>query len=117
LDFPHDNDGTTFKSIIEYTYPESHAISGVAYTDTNANNQLDGGDFRAGNQTITLTADLAQPIDLVGGGNQFCARLDDGRATCWGRRGDAWRWGSAERRAHRDRRLARCTRGVQRHQH
>ncbi|MFN5927392.1 MAG: RCC1 domain-containing protein, partial [Roseiflexaceae bacterium] len=81
-----------YKSIIEYTYPESHAISGVAYTDTNANNQLDSGDFLASNQTITLTADLAQPIDLVGGGNQFCARLDDGRATCWGRRGDAWRW-------------------------
>jgi alpha-tubulin suppressor-like RCC1 family protein len=82
----------TIKSIIEYTYPESHAISGVAYTDTNANSQLDSGDLRAGSQPITLTADLAQPIDLVGGGNQFCARLDDGRATCWGRRGDTWRW-------------------------
>jgi len=67
-------------------------FSGVAYTDTNSNNQLDGGDFRAANQTITLTADLAQPIDIVGGGNQMCARLDDGRAVCWGRRGDSWRW-------------------------
>ena len=81
-----------FKSIIEYTYPESHAISGVAYTDTNTNNQLDAGDVRAANQTITLAADLAQPIDIVGGGNQMCARLDDGRVTCWGRRGDSWRW-------------------------
>jgi len=88
------NDMTEFTltSIIEYTYPESHAISGVAYTDTNSNNQPDAGDFRAANQTITLTADLAQPIDIVGGGNQMCARLDDGRATCWGRRGDSWRW-------------------------
>jgi alpha-tubulin suppressor-like RCC1 family protein len=88
------NDMSEFshKSIIEYTYPESHTISGVTYTDTNSNNQPDAGDFRAANQTITLTADLAQPIDIVGGGHQMCARLDDGRAVCWGRRGDSWRW-------------------------
>jgi alpha-tubulin suppressor-like RCC1 family protein len=88
----NDNSEHSTKSIIEYTYPESHTISGVAYTDTNNNNQLDAGDFRAANQAITLTADLAQPIDIVGGGNQMCARLDDGRAVCWGRRGDTWRW-------------------------
>ena len=80
------------KSIIEYTYPETHAISGVAYTDTNTNGQLDAGDARAANQEVTLTADIAKPIDIVGGGNQVCARLDDGQVVCWGRRGDTWRW-------------------------
>ncbi|RLT22228.1 MAG: hypothetical protein DWI30_06350, partial [Chloroflexi bacterium] len=81
-----------FKSIIEYTYQPDNAITGITFADTNKNKRRDGQESIVANVPITLTADLAQPVEIVGGGNQMCARLDDGRATCWGRRGDSWRW-------------------------
>jgi alpha-tubulin suppressor-like RCC1 family protein len=80
------------KSIIEYTYNPANTITGLTFVDANKNQRVDPREALSANVPVTLTMSIAQPIDLVGGGNQFCARLDDGRATCWGRRGDAWRW-------------------------